>query len=99
MLLVCNISVSSTIAFSLGSYFAFWGLLILELKDIATLIEVGAYAREVRRIARAIRWTIQLRKKLTASVLNAFLSFVLLPGSEVHTRLSSYVPKVNMSYV
>lgn len=76
-----------------------FGLLILELKDIAALIEVGAYAREVRRIVRAIRWTVQLRKQLTASVLNAFLNFVLLPGSEVHTRLASYVPKVKMSYI
>ncbi|KAG6410918.1 hypothetical protein SASPL_128991 [Salvia splendens] len=64
-----------------------------QLKDIAALIEVGAYAREVRRIVRAIRWTIQLRKNLTASVVSAFLKFVLLPGSDVHTRLSSYVPK------
>ncbi|KAL0356567.1 UNVERIFIED_CONTAM: putative 26S proteasome non-ATPase regulatory subunit [Sesamum calycinum] len=63
------------------------------LKDIAALIETGAYTREVRRIVRAIRWTIQLRKKLKASVLSAFLNFVLVPGSDVHSRLSSYVPK------
>ncbi|KAL7118516.1 hypothetical protein ACP275_02G006700 [Erythranthe tilingii] len=63
------------------------------LKDIAALIETGAYSREVRRIVRAIRWTIQLRKNLNASVLSAFLSFALVPGSEVHSRLSSYVPK------
>lgn len=81
---------------SLGFILHFW-FLVLELKDIAALIEVGAYAREVRRIVRAIRWTIQLRKNLTASVVSAFLDFVLLPGSEVHTRLASYVPKVNMS--
>ncbi|KAL0365684.1 UNVERIFIED_CONTAM: putative 26S proteasome non-ATPase regulatory subunit [Sesamum angustifolium] len=61
--------------------------------DIAALIETGAYTREVRRIVRAIRWTIQLRKKLKASVLSAFLNFVLVPGSDVHSRLSSYVPK------
>ncbi|XP_075487403.1 putative 26S proteasome non-ATPase regulatory subunit 3 [Primulina tabacum] len=63
------------------------------LKDIASLVETGAYTREVRRIARAIRSTIQLRKSLTTSVLSAFLIFVLVPGSEVHSRLSSYLPK------
>ncbi|KAK4477240.1 hypothetical protein RD792_016454 [Penstemon davidsonii] len=63
------------------------------LKDIAALIETAAYSREVRRIVRAIRLTIQLRKKLKASVLSAFLNFALLPGSEVHSRLSAYVPK------
>ncbi|XP_073026595.1 probable 26S proteasome non-ATPase regulatory subunit 3 [Primulina eburnea] len=64
-----------------------------DLKDIASLVETGAYTREVRRIARAIRSTIQLRKNLTTSVLSAFLIFVLVPGSEVHSRLSSYLPK------
>ncbi|XP_031130761.1 probable 26S proteasome non-ATPase regulatory subunit 3 [Ipomoea triloba] len=63
------------------------------LKDIASLIETGAYAREVRRIARAVRLTMALRKKLKASTLNAFLNFILSPGSEVHSRLSSYLPK------
>ncbi|CAA0827722.1 26S proteasome non-ATPase regulatory subunit 3 homolog A [Striga hermonthica] len=63
------------------------------LKDIAGLIEVGAYTREVRRIVRAIRWTIQLRKKLKASSISAFLNFSLVPGSEAHSRLSSYVPQ------
>ncbi|CAA0807728.1 26S proteasome non-ATPase regulatory subunit 3 homolog A [Striga hermonthica] len=63
------------------------------LKDIAGLIEVGAYTREVRRIVRAIRWTIQLRKKLQASQISAFLKFSFVPGSEVHSRLSSYVPQ------
>lgn len=68
---------------------------MLDLKDIAALIETGAYTREVRRIVRAIRWTIQLRKNLSASVLSAFLNFALVPGSEVHSRLSSYIPKVS----
>ncbi|KAK6916735.1 26S proteasome regulatory subunit, C-terminal [Dillenia turbinata] len=63
------------------------------LKDIASLIETGAYAREVRRIVRAVRLTIALRKKLKASVLSPFLNFALVPGSEVHSRLSSYLPK------
>lgn len=66
-----------------------------DLKDIAALIETGAYSREVRRVVRAIRWTILLRKKLNASVLSAFLNYVLVPGSEVNSRLSSYIPKVS----
>lgn len=70
-----------------------WGF--SDLKEIASLIEVGAYAREVRRILRAVRLTIALRKKLKASVISHFLSFVLVPGSEVHSRLSSYLPKVS----
>ncbi|KAL0454064.1 UNVERIFIED_CONTAM: putative 26S proteasome non-ATPase regulatory subunit [Sesamum latifolium] len=70
-----------------------WKPVFDDLKDIAALIETGAYTREVRRIVRAIRWTIQLRKKLNASVLSAFLNFSLVPGSEVHSRLSSFVPK------
>lgn len=65
-----------------------------ELKEIASLIETGAYAREVRRIMRAIRLTIALRRKLKASVLHWFLNFALVPGSEAHSRLSSYLPKV-----
>ncbi|CAI0395409.1 unnamed protein product [Linum tenue] len=63
------------------------------LKEIASLIESGAYAREVRRIARAIRLTMALRRKLKTSVVSAFLNFVLTPGSEPHARLCSYLPK------
>ncbi|KAL2512496.1 26S proteasome non-ATPase regulatory subunit 3A [Abeliophyllum distichum] len=63
------------------------------LKEIAALIEVGAYAREVRRIVRAIRWTIQLRRNLKSSVLSAFINYVLMPGSELHSCLYSYLPK------
>ncbi|GFZ00515.1 PAM domain (PCI/PINT associated module) protein [Actinidia rufa] len=63
------------------------------LKEIASLIETGAYAREVRRIVRAIRLTIALRQKLKASVLSVFLNSALVLGSEVHSRLSSYLPK------
>ena len=74
-----------------------FGLFILELKDIAALIETGAYTREVRRITRAIRWTIQIRKKLNVSVLSAFLNSAFAPGSEVHSRLASYIPKVSQT--
>ncbi|KAM7479463.1 hypothetical protein LguiA_027676 [Lonicera macranthoides] len=64
-----------------------------QLKEISSLIETGAYAREVRRIVRAVRLTIALRRKLKASVVSAFLNFALSPGSEALTRLSSYLPK------
>ncbi|CAI9264668.1 unnamed protein product [Lactuca saligna] len=63
------------------------------LKEIAALIETGAYSREVRRILRAIRLTIALRRKLNASVISSFLSFTLASGSEAHSRLVSYLPK------
>ncbi|VFQ72321.1 unnamed protein product [Cuscuta campestris] len=63
------------------------------LKDIGSLIETGAYSREVRRIVKAVRLTMALRKKLKASTLFAFLNFALAPGSEAHARLSSFLPK------
>jgi 26S proteasome regulatory subunit N3 len=64
-----------------------------QLKEIAALIETGAYAREVRLILRPVRLTIALRRKLKASTLSSFLNFALLPGSEPHSKLSSYLPK------
>ncbi|GJZ98830.1 zinc finger, CCHC-type containing protein [Tanacetum coccineum] len=64
------------------------------LKEIAALIETGAYSREVRRILRAVRFTIALRRKLKASLVSTFLDFALVAGSEAHTRLSAYLPKV-----
>ncbi|AES74064.1 putative proteasome component (PCI) domain, 26S proteasome regulatory subunit [Medicago truncatula] len=63
------------------------------LKEIASVIETGSYSKEVRRIARAVRLTIALRKKLTASVISSFLDHVLTPGSEPHAKLSAYLPK------
>ncbi|XP_031127943.1 probable 26S proteasome non-ATPase regulatory subunit 3 [Ipomoea triloba] len=63
------------------------------LKDIASLVEAGAYAREVRRIVRAVRLTIAVRRKLKTSALTAFLNYSLTPGSDVHARLSAYLPK------
>ncbi|KAF3619951.1 putative 26S proteasome non-ATPase regulatory subunit 3 [Capsicum annuum] len=62
-----------------------------DLKEIASLIESGAYTSEVRKIYRAMRSTMKLRSKLKASVLSAFLNYALAPGSEVHARLSSYL--------
>ncbi|KAM3695655.1 hypothetical protein ACB098_07G149600 [Castanea mollissima] len=63
------------------------------LKEIASLIETGAYAREVRQIMHVVRLTMALRRKLNATVLASFLNFVLTPGSELHGRLFSYLPK------
>ncbi|ERN16981.1 hypothetical protein AMTRI_Chr02g222410 [Amborella trichopoda] len=63
------------------------------LKEIATLIETGAFTKEVRRVLRAVRHTIALRRKLKAPVLSSFLHSVLAPGSEVFVRLTSYLPK------
>ncbi|KAK2994788.1 hypothetical protein RJ640_021020 [Escallonia rubra] len=64
-----------------------------KLTEINLLIETGAYAREVRRISRAVRLTIALRRKLKASLISAFLNNVLVLGSEAYVRLSSYLPK------
>lgn len=69
-----------------------------DLKEIAALIDTGSYTKEVRRIARAVRLTIGLRQKLTGSVLSSFLDFALVPGSEAHSRLSSFVPKVFVGF-
>ncbi|KAJ8512021.1 hypothetical protein OPV22_002455 [Ensete ventricosum] len=65
------------------------------LKEIASLIENGAQAKEVRRIVRAVRLTMMLRRKLRAYVISAFLGHVLTPGSEVLAKLSSYLPKTD----
>ncbi|XP_013727434.1 26S proteasome non-ATPase regulatory subunit 3 homolog A isoform X2 [Brassica napus] len=46
---------------------------IQHLKEIAALIDTGSYTKEVRRVARAVRLTVGLRRKLTASVLSSFL--------------------------
>ncbi|CAJ1972577.1 unnamed protein product [Sphenostylis stenocarpa] len=62
------------------------------LKEIASIIETGSYSKEVRRIARAMRLTFALRRKLTAPLLSSFLEYVLVPASEPHAKLSSYIP-------
>ena len=69
--------------------------MFVELKEIASLIESGSYTKEVRRILRAVRFTFGLRRKLTAPLLSAFLHFALQPGSEAHSSLSSFLPKVH----
>ncbi|KAJ6813974.1 putative 26S proteasome non-ATPase regulatory subunit 3 [Iris pallida] len=63
------------------------------LKEIASLIETGAYAKEVRHITHAVRRTTPIRRSLTASSVATFLGFALGRGSEAYTKLSSYLPK------
>jgi len=63
-----------------------------DLKGISSIIESGSYSKEVRRIARALRLTFALRRKLTAPLLSSFLDYVLVPASELHAKLSSYLP-------
>ncbi|KAG5250291.1 26S proteasome regulatory family protein [Salix suchowensis] len=59
------------------------------LMDIASLIETGSCKKEVRHIARAVRLTNSLKKKLAEpNLLSAFLDFALSPRSELHNRLS-----------
>ncbi|CAM8987245.1 unnamed protein product [Rhodiola kirilowii] len=67
--------------------------ILMQLKECVSLIETGAYGREVRRIARSVRLTMQVRRKLNTSILSSFLSFTLVSGSEIHSRLLSFLPK------
>ncbi|CAK7346130.1 unnamed protein product [Dovyalis caffra] len=60
--------------------------------DITSLIETGSYKKEVRHIARAVRLTNGLKKKLAEPyLLSALLDFALSPGSELHTQLSAFL--------
>lgn len=70
-------------------------ILKLDLKEIASMIESGANTSEVRKIYKAMRLTMKLRRKLKVSMLSAFLNYALGHVSEVHAQLSSYVPQVN----
>ena len=58
------------------------------------MIEAGSLSKEVRRISRAVRLTIALRRRLAARDVAAFLAFALPPSSEAFARLSALVPKV-----
>uniref|UniRef100_J3MV32 PCI domain-containing protein n=1 Tax=Oryza brachyantha TaxID=4533 RepID=J3MV32_ORYBR len=63
------------------------------LKEIASVIEAGSLSKEVRRISRAVRLTVALRRRLAARDVSAFLAFALPPSSEAYSRLTSLVPK------
>lgn len=65
-----------------------------DLKEIASVIEAGSLTKEVRRISRAVRLTVALRRRLAARDVAAFLAFALPHSSEAFARLSSLLPKV-----
>lgn len=69
--------VSKFLLLWLDLFGGFWWLWVADLKEVAAMIEAGAYAKEVRRIVRAVRVTMGLRRKLNASVLSAFLEFAV----------------------
>ncbi|KAF9586828.1 hypothetical protein IFM89_039956 [Coptis chinensis] len=67
---------------------------VLDAMVAAQVAETNATTeKEVRKIVRAIRFTIALRNKLKPYLLHAFLNYALILGSEAHTRLSAYLPK------
>ncbi|CAL5063101.1 unnamed protein product [Urochloa decumbens] len=63
------------------------------LKEIASVIEAGSLSKEVRRISRAVRLTVALRRRLAARDVAAFLTFALPSSSDALARLSVLVPK------
>ncbi|GJN15492.1 hypothetical protein PR202_gb02413 [Eleusine coracana subsp. coracana] len=63
------------------------------LKEIASVIEAGSLSKEVRRISRAVRLTVALRRRLAARDVSAFLSFALPASSDAYARLSALLPK------
>jgi len=71
--------------------------LVSDLKEIATVIEAGSLSKEVRRISRAFRLTVALRRRLAARDVSAFLAFALPASSEAYGRLTALVPKVKFA--
>ncbi|KAK8643020.1 hypothetical protein V6N13_012337 [Hibiscus sabdariffa] len=63
------------------------------LRELVSLIKFASYNDEVRLIDRAVRNTFGLRPLLTAPVLSSLLDFAFRPGSEAHSRLSSFLPE------
>lgn len=61
------------------------------------MIEAGSLSKEVRRISRAVRLTVALRRRLAARDVSAFLSFALPASSDAYARLSALLPKVFQS--
>ena len=68
-----------------------------DLKEIATVIEAGSLSKEVRRISRAFRLTVALRRRVAARDVSAFLAFALPASSEAYGRLTALVPKVKFA--
>jgi 26S proteasome regulatory subunit N3 len=67
-----------------------------DLKEIASVIEAGSLSKEVRRISRAVRLTVALRRRLAAGDVSAFLAFALPASGEAYARLTSLLPKVKL---
>jgi hypothetical protein len=65
-----------------------------DLKEIASVIEAGSLTKEVRRISRAVRLTVALRRRLATRDVAAFLAFALPTSSDAFARLSPLLPKV-----
>ncbi|KAM0890677.1 hypothetical protein ACQ4PT_026890 [Festuca glaucescens] len=63
------------------------------LKEIASVIEAGSLSKEVRRISRAVRLTVALRRRLAAGDVSAFLAFALPASGEAYARLTFLLPK------
>ncbi|KAL4333043.1 hypothetical protein GQ457_07G021460 [Hibiscus cannabinus] len=62
-------------------------------RELVSLIKYASLTEEVRLIDRSVRHTFGLRRLLTAPVLSSLLDFALKPGSEAHSRLSSFLPE------
>lgn len=67
--------------------------LLQQLKMVASLVERGVAAKEMRLIARGLRLMISLRCRFRASSLANFLKHMLPPASEPLLRLLPYVSK------
>jgi hypothetical protein len=65
-----------------------------DLKEIASVIEAGLLTKEVRRISRAVRLTVALRRRLAPRDVAAFLAFALSSSSDAFAHLSPVLPKV-----
>ncbi|KAK1612407.1 hypothetical protein QYE76_023012 [Lolium multiflorum] len=63
------------------------------LKEIASVIEAGSLTKEVRRISRAVRLTVALRRRLAPRDVAAFLAFALPSSSDAFAHLSPVLPK------
>jgi 26S proteasome regulatory subunit N3 len=88
---------SQTLEFSIYHLCVAEAALMSDLKEIASVIEAGSLSKEVRRISRAFRLTVALRRRLAARDVSAFLAFALPASSEAYGRLIALVPKVKFA--
>ena len=59
------------------------------------MIEAGSLSKEVRRISRAVRLTVALRRRLAARDVSSFLDFALPATSDAYARLTALLPQVD----